>query len=225
MPIRRRPRTLRSLENDRWSAAVVDPSSGRLQAVDVGRHPPSRAAVPCEHQQVHSPGRGEGEPQGTVRAATKRGGGSIETGDLASVHGFTRVTEAAPAVRADLHEYERLGWTGFDRDEIDLIPIDTHVPGEHAPAACDQVRRCGCLRTATRHATRTRWSWHLVDPSGHGSRMTGSTSRVLIDHDSGPSSPPPDRVRPEPSVRPQGGPTLVDRSKASWSPSRMARMR
>jgi hypothetical protein len=81
------------------------------------------------------------EAQGKVgqRVALEEGVcGLMDARALAVVHGLLGEAEVAPSSPADLDDDERLGRTGIDRDEVELVSPDVDIPPQDAPAGHPQ---------------------------------------------------------------------------------------
>ncbi len=64
---------------------------------------------------------------------------------LAMTERLLRQTEVAAPSPADLDDHEHRWRARVDRDEVDLVATDTHVPRENRPARDGQTMRDGHL--------------------------------------------------------------------------------
>ena len=87
-------------------------------------------------------------------------GGRPDADTLAMVDRLLGQAEVPAGPPADLDDHQGRGWTGIDRDEVELVATDVDVPGQDGPAGVGESRSderlggiagllcCGSLRVA-----------------------------------------------------------------------------
>jgi hypothetical protein len=95
-------------------------------------------------------------------AVQQRMGGTVQVSALVVIDGFFREPEVPPPSPPDFDDYQAPWGAGVDRDQIDLVAADVHVPAKERPACCDQPIRnqplgriAGALRRGSLPTDRT----------------------------------------------------------------------